>query len=99
MAIAKLKELPISERDRRYSVIRDEMKKRGLDCLIMFANGGHFSGPSHSSVFQREVYNVRHSGLDLSLPLACPVLDTGYSIRWNPVFSVLDSCFRGNDKP
>jgi hypothetical protein len=34
----------------------------------------------------RPVHRDRHSGLD-KLALTCPVLDTGYLIRGNPVFT------------
>jgi Xaa-Pro aminopeptidase len=39
-------ELPLEERDRRYRIIRDAMKRRGLDCLILWGNGGHFEARS-----------------------------------------------------
>lgn len=34
------KELPLSERDRRYKLVREEMEKRGLDCLVIWGDSG-----------------------------------------------------------
>jgi Xaa-Pro aminopeptidase len=37
-----ISQLSIQERDRRYKIVRDEMAKRGIDCLLLPANTGRW---------------------------------------------------------
>ena len=52
-------ELPISERDRRYRNIREEMKKRGLDCLLIWGSSAKWDG---NSIFIQYISQIGGNG-------------------------------------
>ncbi len=58
--------LTLEERDRRWKNIREEMKKRGLDCLIVWGSQGYWTGiPRKSSAIMQGCSVGASTGLKL----------------------------------